>query len=1084
MASPLISVVIPAYNHARYIGEALDSVLRQGGVNLEVVVVDDGSTDGTWEYLASCRDPRLRVLRQDNRGAHYTINRCLSLAQGEYLAILNSDDRFHPQRLSRLLAASQEHGFGLVVSDIRLIDQQGELITDPGHWWVNWYAELKDHYRREGDAARALLGGNFAITTSNFFMHRALYQTLGAFRPFRYVLDYEYALRAACLPGNRLGFLLDEPLLDYRLHGANTILEHPLKANLETDFLLRRYVPKILGQETAPPLRHVSHIKRLILKLDRERHRRAHAEQLQQALRSAEALDGVNQQLSAANASLHEANQALHGANERLNQDNGTLNEVNRTLDAANRSLDAERLRLGDLLTRGYRDLADTQAALTRLEQSPSFRLGKALLTPARILKRFLSRPAVGGVRLKALDTDALRVRLAQVLSTVDVVSFDIFDTLLERAIEPPEHLHLVTCRTLARHLEVHYGIGKSLEELLACRADVEARLRRERQLRDGDHECKFSDMAAEMARVLRGAADAELTAWIIAEELRAEGEVLYVKPGMEAILAWLNGMGKRVIAISDMYLDEEHLQSLFERKGLQGHVDRVYVSSESGLGKYSGRLFRHVLEAERIQARQMLHVGDNRHSDSAAPSTLGIPSLWLDDKRNNRRRLILRGHAWLATRNPYWKGRHLLQIIDPPAPRNFHYDLGFSYLGPIYCTFILGVIEKVREHGLPRLFFLAREGELFHRLFRQLQGHWLEPEERPALTYLYVSRKSTAPAAMYKGLSHETTLAPLHNPNQRGLTSVCRTFDLPVEAFTEVAQRHGYGIDQRIDDWRSERYRDLIADPEFQAIVQRCAREQRDLLHAYLRQQGFFDHPRVGLVDIGWNGSSQRYFQDAFGDEGDYPKVFGLYMGWVQGIQHRLDPAKNITEGLLYDVRRGNGLEDGVTRFEELFEEGARALHATTLRYRREIDGWIVPVLKDDTAPDRQAELAMNPLIAEIQAGVLDFCQRFGRAVHLTGYTFAELRPFMMTLAERVITYPTRQEAQQLMQVTHSEDFGFDATMRLQQDHLTLKDVLHPRRFTNRLRRSNWIYGTGRMLGIPGLNMLLRYLDVTRTRP
>jgi glycosyltransferase involved in cell wall biosynthesis/FMN phosphatase YigB (HAD superfamily) len=1084
MPSPLISVVIPAYNHAPFIAEALGSVLDQQGVDLEVVAVDDGSTDGTWDHLAGCRDPRVRVYRQENRGAHFTINQGLALSQGEYLAILNSDDRFHPQRLARLLTICQERDYGMALSDIRLIDRQGEPITDPGHWWLSWYADLKAAYCREGHAARALLSGNFAITTSNFFFRRTVFQALGPFRPFRYVLDYEYALRAARLLGDRLGFAVDEPLLDYRLHGANTILKNPLKANLETDYLLRRYFPRIMGQETGAALGYFNHIKRLIVRLDRERHRQVHDARLQALHQSAEELHRINQTLAASNESLHDANQQLHQANEHLHRDNDHLNAANQSLDAANRALDTERGRLGDLLARNQQALMETQAALTRLEQSPSFRLGRALLTPGRLLKRTWTRPGQSGSRRRVADTDALRVCLAQWVTAVDVVSFDIFDTLLERIMEPPECVHLVACRSLARHLAAHYGIAKSLQELLACRADVEARLRRERQLDDRDHECRFSDLAAEMARLLRGWSDPDLTAWIIAEELRIEREVLYVKPGMAEILAWLNGLGKRVIAISDMYLDEEHLQALFDSKGLAGHVDRVYVSSESGLGKYSGRLFRHVLEAEQIAPGRLLHIGDNRHSDSATPATLGIASLWLDDKRNKRRRTLLRGHAWLAAKNPYWRGRHLLQLIEPAAPRNFHFDFGFSYLGPIFCTFLLGVIEKVREHRIPRLFFLAREGELFHRLFERLQPHWLEPEERPALVYLYVSRKSTAPAAMCQGLAYETTLAPLHNPSQRGLTSVCKTFDLPVEAFIQVAERHGYGIDQRIDDWHSERYRALIADPEFQAIVKRCTREQHALLRDYLRQHGFFADARVGLVDIGWNGSSQRYFQDAFGDEDDYPHVFGLYLGWVQGIKHSLNPAQNTTYGLLYDVRRRNWLEDGFSRFEELFEEGARALHASTLRYRREPDSRVTPVLKEDTAPDRQAELAMNPLIAEFHAGALAFCERFARAVHLTGYTFDEIRPFMMTLAERVIAFPTRQEAQQLMQVTHSEDFGFDGTLRLQHDHLRLRDVFHPRLFLDRLRRSNWLYGTGRLLGMPGLNALLRYLDVTRPRP
>jgi hypothetical protein len=206
--------------------------------------------------------------------------------------------------------------------------------------------------------------------------------------------------------------------------------------------------------------------------------------------------------------------------------------------------------------------------------------------------------------------------------------------------------------------------------------------------------------------------------------------------------------------------------------------------------------------------------------------------------------------------------------------------------------------------------------------------------------------------------------------------------------------------------------------------------------------------------------------------------------MGWVHGIRHSFDPDYNSIFGLLYDVRRGNQLEDGVSRFEELFEEGARALHATTLGYARSINGRVDPVLKEDAAADRRAELDMNPRIEDFRAGALAFAEGFVGAIRLTGYQFEDVRPFIMTLIERLVAHPSRDEAQTLMQMTHSEDFGYDSVMYLDDDHLRIIDLLQPRRFLQRLRTSNWIFGSGRLVGVPGLNALLRFLDLTRWRP
>jgi cellulose synthase/poly-beta-1,6-N-acetylglucosamine synthase-like glycosyltransferase len=102
-----ISVVIPLYNHARFIGEAVDSVLLQGSIVRELIVVDDGSSDESAAVMREIkrRDPRIVFWSQPNRGAHTAINSGLWRATGYLLTILNSDDVYAPARLTRLADA-------------------------------------------------------------------------------------------------------------------------------------------------------------------------------------------------------------------------------------------------------------------------------------------------------------------------------------------------------------------------------------------------------------------------------------------------------------------------------------------------------------------------------------------------------------------------------------------------------------------------------------------------------------------------------------------------------------------------------------------------------------------------------------------------------------------------------------------------------------------------------------------------------------------------------------------------------------------------------------------------------------------
>ena len=104
MGLPLISVVVPTYNRAHLLGEALDSVFSQSFKDYEVIVIDDGSTDGTEAFVRSRYGDRLRYLKQENRGISGARNRGIELAQGRYIAFLDSDDKWLPEKLEKQAA--------------------------------------------------------------------------------------------------------------------------------------------------------------------------------------------------------------------------------------------------------------------------------------------------------------------------------------------------------------------------------------------------------------------------------------------------------------------------------------------------------------------------------------------------------------------------------------------------------------------------------------------------------------------------------------------------------------------------------------------------------------------------------------------------------------------------------------------------------------------------------------------------------------------------------------------------------------------------------------------------------------------
>lgn len=122
MKPPEVSVIIPAYNTEKYLAKAIESVLQQTLNDLEVIVVDDGSTDGTAAVAKSFTDTRVKVLvNHENLGAAAARNRAISEAIGKWIALLDSDDWYAPERLEKLLEIAYLENADIIADDIYLI---------------------------------------------------------------------------------------------------------------------------------------------------------------------------------------------------------------------------------------------------------------------------------------------------------------------------------------------------------------------------------------------------------------------------------------------------------------------------------------------------------------------------------------------------------------------------------------------------------------------------------------------------------------------------------------------------------------------------------------------------------------------------------------------------------------------------------------------------------------------------------------------------------------------------------------------------------------------------------------------------
>ena len=177
-AAPAVSVVVPLYNKAPHVEAALRSILAQSFTDFEVIVVDDGSTDGGAEIVAGITDPRLRLLRQDNAGAGAARNAGIAAARGRWVAFLDADDLWYPDKLARQLAALARSPELVWAAGafMRIVDNQPT--QPPRVLDESWFAD--EEVIRD---ALLILAGGRPIWTGTVMVRRDVLLELGGFDP-------------------------------------------------------------------------------------------------------------------------------------------------------------------------------------------------------------------------------------------------------------------------------------------------------------------------------------------------------------------------------------------------------------------------------------------------------------------------------------------------------------------------------------------------------------------------------------------------------------------------------------------------------------------------------------------------------------------------------------------------------------------------------------------------------------------------------------------------------------------------------------------------------------------------------------
>lgn len=588
------------------------------------------------------------------------------------------------------------------------------------------------------------------------------------------------------------------------------------------------------------------------------------------------------------------------------------------------------------------------------------------------------------------------------------VYSFDVFDTCIVRTWARPTDLFYFLAETLLSATGQPYG-REEVGELAALRVAAERQALRKTAKQD----INLEDIYGELELTGWGFSEGEMREAEVRLELDAMRPVVPIRSRIEALRA----AGERVVFITDMYLPKPVIQEMLTRCGFEVPEGTLYVSNDLDLTKRAGGLYKHVLEQEGIKARDLRHCGDGVESDFLGARKAGVRGELLTLTQLNRfEKATLRVPSlapWVTSQFAGISRATRLSLARDDLEGSA--EIASSVVAPLLVGFVLWTLRDAKARGLKRLYFVARDGQVLHKIARALDpdGSRFGVEAR----YLYGSRQAWyIPSAFAVNrdelefvLMTGQSSAPRHNLKRVNLTP---------EALESPLTRYGFPKETwetQLEGEAVERFWTFLEDPEVAPQVLAQAASAREDALAYFEQEGLLQDKNWALVDVGWTLRTQGSLHKVLESAGQ-PHTLGYYLGisktrfssrsYGQGRAYLLEEAENEALAPIRTLFENKGLIDQVFTMAD---------HGSTSRYER-VGGKMVPVLSKLPAhPKREAFLrTVHELVTRYAAELAS-----SPAIDYE----PELRAVARAVTGTLIAEPTRAEARALAWAPISDD-------------------------------------------------------------
>lgn len=545
-----------------------------------------------------------------------------------------------------------------------------------------------------------------------------------------------------------------------------------------------------------------------------------------------------------------------------------------------------------------------------------------------------------------------------------DVISFDIFDTLLTRPFAEPSDIF--------NYMESEVREKFSLDEF------PQLRMKARGLVKDVDSEEINLDLRYQALAKNHPDLNEEEALKLEQLELKYEKRYLNLRKFNYELYSYALKKKKKVVITSDTFYSREFIVDVLSDNGINDY-DELFLSSEQKFLKHTGNLFPIVMKKMNVRPEKMLHIGDNKHADIAMAKKHGISTLYIPRTMDDfKTKSLLLDHIKYSNNvfNSISKGLIVQELSDAPwdfdTPSFINgnaYNFGFGIVGSIFTSFVKSLIEKSIEDGIEILFFMSRDGEIIKKVYDLYAPLY---DNAPKSEYVYASRRSLNVCSIFETEDAMRIMDKKFSPcTVKNIFKNRFGVSVPDDLIKEAGFDHQHSrLDYFKDMDKAKKLIELASD-----IILTRASHERGLLLEHYKTHGLEKNDKLlGIVDIGHEGSLQKAINSLLDI-----KINGYYFATFPEIGNNVESLGMNTWGYV-----GNKISDNnhfyrknILMFENLFLNSAGSF-----LYMDNISGNPVEL----STYDEQKRVLFA---SEMQKGIIEFNVRMKKTL---GSNFIDL--------------------------------------------------------------------------------------------